>query len=462
MVQDSSITPKGLRFISLKGAGGREPNLHLVGRGEGRGLLLDCGRVGGAAGEAVRRLEACGEEPGAVWVSHVHADHVGALADVVARWPKVDVWMTRPSRDLLPFALMSQGMARERAEAIALRVKVAPWRVAVEVMPGVRLTALGAGHMPGAAMALVALEGMARDATSGEEDVARVLYTGDFCAHDQVWVGGAELPRMGAGELDLLVMEATLANEAKLDAVEYGEEVRRIKALLSERGGAVLAGASALGEGGELALLLADACRDRAPGLMVDAYMRPVFELMRRGGAGEGPLAAGASAGAALLHGLRYGSRRELRAHLEAGGVALAVGDQFQKNTTAGALLALLREDPTATLLVTNRAHPSSPAGKLLARARQERAGSSASHRAHRASARGGTSEKGGARVLHALLPTHALRWQLLAVAGQLQPAQIALVHARDGARYALKRALQKGGFEGTIHVAPSGEWLEL
>lgn len=459
MVQDSSITPKGLRFISLMGAGGREPNLHLVGRGEGRGLLLDCGRVGGAAGEAVRRLEACGEEPGAIWVSHVHADHVGALAEMVARWPKIGVWMTGESRDLLPFALMSQGIARERAEAIALRVKIAPWRMAVEVMPGVRLTALGAGHMPGAAMALVALEQMARDGVSGEEDVARVLYTGDFCAHDQVWVGGAELPRMGAGALDLLVMEATLANEAKLDAVAYGEEVERIKTLLSERGGAVLAGASALGEGVELALLLAEVCRDRAPGLMVDAYMRPVVEAVRRGGDGEGPLAVGAGEHRGLLEGLRYGSRRELRAHLEAGGVALAVGDQFQKSTTAGALLAPLRQDPTATLLVTNRAHPSSPAGKLLARARQMSAGSSPSPGT---SAKGGTLEKGGARVVHALLPTHALRWQLLAVAGQLQPAQIALVHARDGARFALKRALKKEGFKGEVHVAQSGVWLEL
>ncbi|RDV36931.1 MBL fold metallo-hydrolase [Bradymonadaceae bacterium TMQ3] len=459
MVQDSSITPKGLRFISLMGAGGREPNLHLVGRGEGRGLLLDCGRVGGAAGEAARLLDSAGEEPGAVWVSHVHADHMGALSEVVARWPRVDVWMTRQSRELLPFALMSQGMARERAEAIALKVKIAPWRVAVEVMPGVRLTALGAGHMPGAAMALVAFEGRGEDGVSGEEDVARVLYTGDFCAHDQMWVGGAELPRMGAGALDLLVMEATLATEAKLDRVEYEEEVLRIKALLSERGGAVLAGASALGEGGELALMLAEVCRGRTPGLMVDAYMRPVLEAMRRAGEGDGPLAAGASERAALLDGLRYGSRRELRAHLEAGGVALAVGDQFQKNTTAGALLARLRDDPTATLLVTNRAHPSSPAGKLLARARQKSAESSASSGA---STKGGTLEKGGARVVHALLPTHALRWQLLAVAGQLNPAQIALVHARDGARFSLKRALQKAGFEGEIHVAKSGECLPL
>ncbi|RAL20053.1 hypothetical protein DL240_19005 [Lujinxingia litoralis] len=426
MNEHSSPTHSIPGFISLSGASAREPNAHLVGTGAAAGLLLDCGKVSGPADwlEAFgREGSGVGEAPQAVWVSHVHADHVGALAELVQRWPQVPVWMSAPTKALLPFALVSQGVVRARAEAIARRARVAPWRVPVAVAPGVTLTALEAGHMAGAAMAMVEVE--------GAEGPWRMLYTADFCTHAQALLQGASLPRVAPGALDLVVMEATLATQKALDAVEYDQEVERLGGVLSERRGALLVGAAALGEAAELAAILVRALA--SPGeLLVDAYAREVVEVYGRQLASEEARAA--------LQSVRYGERRQLTQHLEAGGVVLAVGDQFQRGTTAGALLPRVAKDPRGTVVVVNRAHRSSPAGKLLRRA--------------------GTPEQAGARVVHVHLPTHALRWQLLAVAELLQPRAIALVHAADGSRHALRRALQKAGLEAPIHVAPSGQWL--
>lgn len=409
-----------LGFISHSGAKAGEPNAHELRWSEGS-VLLDCGAGAGGAAylERIKR-------PDVVWISHAHGDHSGALLAVFERWPGIKVLATKETRQLLRFALGS-GAAPARVEAAVSRVSVVEWRRFRELpgVPGARIMALEAGHIPGAAMALLELE--------GEEGLRRVLYTGDFCTHDQVITKGAGVPVVSDEfRIDLAISEAVLATDKEADRLDYEEEVRLLREEVGARRGPLLAAVLGVGEAVEVAALLAMEGRR----VMIDEYLRPIFEVSRE------------ELGA-LWEGLEFGDRREMAGHLRADGVVVAPGDQLQVGSAAQILATPLLEEPAATILIVNRARRKTGAGRLIRARRGEEI---------RWQGRSTVLE---AVVVHRRLLNHAPRWQLMSFLSALDPSTAILFHASDGARWALKRAMAEQGFQRTVEILETGELFE-
>ncbi len=411
-----------LTFISRSGAVAGQPNAHELRGASGR-LLFDCG-----AGPRGASYIATMHRPTAVWISHAHHDHCGGLFELLASWPRTTVLATTTTAKLLKFAL-SKGGAKggrgtSRVEALVRRVVVVPWQRfrAVPKMEGVKIMALPAGHVPGAAMAVV-------DWDDGGQR-RRVLYTGDFCTHDQAVVKGGGIPRIDQGpSMDAVICEAMLANDREADEVVWEEEARRLVQCVHSSRGPVVVGVGAIGESLEVATLLARAGVEG----MIDDYLQGVFEVCRHKVESE-------------WRRWKFGDRRRMRGHLRAGGVVVATGDQYRRTTTAGVLADQVVEDRRATIVVLNRAREQTGAGRLLA------------------SEMGGQMKWSGrnvnrlATVVHCQLINHAPRWQLEGFIGGVAAGKTLLVHGPTGSRWGLKRALKKKGYAGEVEVVERGE----
>ncbi len=409
-------------FISQSGAVAGEPNAHELVGPTGR-LLLDCG----ASAPGAQYVETL-DKPSAVWISHAHFDHCGGLFDVLGRWPRTVVLATKKTAQMLMFSLDSggatSGRGGGRVEALRRRITTVPWRRFRDIprMKGVQIMALGAGHVPGAAMAVVDW-GL-------DKGSRRILYTGDFCTHDQALVRGAGIPKREGGFcIDAVISEAMLASDREAEGVVWSKEADRLFDAVARRSGPAIVGTSPVGESLEVATIVARGGQQ----VMIDDYLKPLFD------------SCGDELGPARKL-MSFGNRRKLRGHLEAGGAVVATGDQYRRSTTAGTLVEPLVGDPAATIIICNRARSSTDAGRLL----DAEQGSSMRWR--------GRTLRRRAKVVHCRLPNHAPRWQLEGFIRGVGADQNFLVHATTGARWALKRSLGKKGFASEVTVVEGGE----
>lgn len=410
-----------MQFISQSGAKAGEPNAHEL-RWSGGKVLLDCG-MGPEGAAYLERME----RPDAVWISHAHGDHCGALFKVFERWPGIKVLATEETRQLLRYALGRASPAR--VEALVRRVLPVPMRKFRQIpgLGGARIMALEAGHIPGAAMAVLEVE--------DDGELRRVLYTGDFCTHDQVITKGAGVPVVSDEfRIDWVISEAVLATDKEADRLDYDLEVRRLIERLEERSGPILAGVSSVGESLEVASLLVRAGKQ----VMVDEYLRGIFAVSKEE-LGD------------VWKRLEFGDRGRLGRHFAADGAVVAPGDQYQSGSAAGVLVRALIEDPAATILIVNRARKKTGAGRLLRAWQGEREVSWQ-----------GQKLPLKAEILYGRLINHAPRWQLLGFLRALEASTTFLVHASDGARWALKRALQSQGFENEVEIPARGQSYEF
>ena len=393
-----------MEFISHSGAKAGTPNAHQLVIG-GHRILLDCG-AGGAGSGYLDSLP----RPDAVWISHAHGDHCGALLELLGRWPRLKVLAAAGGSPLIAWSLGKEGVLERRILPV-------PWQRFREIpgCPGLRMMALPAGHVPGAAMVVLEVEEQGQP--------RRVLYTGDFCTHDQAVVRGAGVPaRQGGFPIDAVISEAMLANEREADQVEWSQEAAALVEDL--RGdGPSLVGVASLGESAEVCAILAAAGIEP----MIDASLRAVLELCP--GLPDEVLA------------MSFGDWRRMRGRLRGGGVVIARGDQWRSRSAVHRLAAELLSDREATVVVLNRARQSTPAGRLVAAGRGESLKWS------------GRTVELAAGVAHRRLINHAPRWALMAMLQAVGAPVNLLVHGPTGARWALKRALEKEGFSGSIEV---------
>jgi glyoxylase-like metal-dependent hydrolase (beta-lactamase superfamily II) len=148
-------------------------NAYLVNTGE-RLVLIDAGTIAGFAptlGRLPANLRAAGIEPGAidlVILTHLHADHVGALTDAsgAAAFPNAELavaeaehafWMddgmlTRAPAEMKPFF----AAARAALKPYAAAGRVHRFQPNTEIAPGVRVEA-APGHTPGHTMVRVGI-----------------------------------------------------------------------------------------------------------------------------------------------------------------------------------------------------------------------------------------------------------------------------------------------------------------
>lgn len=221
----------------------------------------------------------------ALLITHAHLDHCGALTRVHYGAPRLPIYATAATHDLMAVLLRdalgvtARGEDWHIAEASAERLDAALAAVQPVVFGAaftagdtdVRVTAYPAGHILGAAAYLIEAEGK------------RILHTGDFCLHNQRSIGGATFPAE-VQDIDILILESTYAYQpayADETVLEQQYAVLRRMADVVALGGKVLVPSAALGRGQEVAALLADAFEQ---GLCtpfpvrVDGLVRPICD----------------------------------------------------------------------------------------------------------------------------------------------------------------------------------------
>lgn len=406
--------------------GGREvgPVALVVETGDCR-VLLDCGSSGRGAADWARELG----DVDAVWVSHAHVDHCGALPELVDGRPHLDFVCSPGTERLVAYALAGHPACdRQRAVDITEGFRTPPVRSWFEIPRGgagasIRAMAFPAGHILGASMILLEI---------GEEPT-RILYTGDFCCHDQPFVRGAAVPKPGGSfEIDVFVMEGILATNARADAVDYDAELGSFVEWVGSSDGGVLVAAQPVGEAIELATALA------ADGLEVSVHeeLGPIVDAYRRSRPDGWDLTRA--------------SEERLRGALAEGGIVVAPGDQLGAGTAARRLVADVVGREDARIALANRAYTSTLAGALLAAEPGDEVEDIPGASALRASVR------------RFDLPAHSPRWQLVETVRSVDPGKVVLIHGSKSGLFALRRAVKEAGYSGPVEVPECGDSLEI
>lgn len=191
-------------------------------------VLLDCGLT---SLEALDQAAA----PALAFLSHAHFDHGCGLRLLQQRWPHLPVYTTAATAALLD------------DEGSAASVQVLPWRTPVEVAEDLTLELWPAGHLPGAACALLTYTSAAR--------THRVFYTGDCYLSSTRLVEGMPLSALRGLNPDVLIVEGSLG--ATRYANRRHQENQLIERLRShlERRRCVIFPVPLLGLGQELLML---------------------------------------------------------------------------------------------------------------------------------------------------------------------------------------------------------------
>lgn len=262
-------------------------------------ILIDCGiKVGkDDLDEIAPRIDAI-EHIDSIVLTHAHTDHLGWLPALVHRFPDVDIYCTPETAELVPimlddcqrhhFAMMHRLKERSAYSSDVFEVAdpyepedvrlVEDLLVAlpygeVENFPAsdLRLTFVRAGHVLGAASALIEGEGR------------RVLMGGDISNETQLTVGAAHWSDIA--EVDLLVLESTYGNKPRNPLVEQQRSLVEFVAETVSRQGSVILPCFGLGRGQEVALLLAQAMeRGDLPrvSVWIDGMIRKINRVYER------------------------------------------------------------------------------------------------------------------------------------------------------------------------------------
>ncbi len=266
-----------LRVTCLTGAGQTGANAYLVSLGEWS-MLLDAGASTAAHASWLERLE---KTPDLVWLSHVHADHIGALTELRKRSSALQILMTPASKRLLPAALRYQDRRRVDTTGKTLAHLVTSLgmhhthSIAIDAQTRAHLTAYPCGHMLGAASLYLEIE--------RAEKFQRIFYLPDFSAHALPMTPRAAFPPYDENKrLDLLLMEGMLGTDKPSDKADFDANLAALVSQVTAHpceGGQLFA-LAALGESCELAFALTGG-EDGAK-IIVHDYLRPNFAASER------------------------------------------------------------------------------------------------------------------------------------------------------------------------------------
>ncbi len=236
---------------------------HII-RVNGKTLALDFGLFQGRRAESEaknRRLPFDVEELDAVVLSHAHIDHSGRLPLLLREGYEKTIWCTPATRDLCAIMLADAAHIQEKdaehlsrhnkehadplytmrdaARTVENMISV-PFKKRIEILPGVQLTFVEAGHILGSASVIL-------DCTEGGK-TTRLVFSGD--------IGRSGLPIIRDPEppdgADVVIMESTYGNRDHPAVEDAQERLAAIVSQTAKRGGKLLIPAFAVGRTQEL------------------------------------------------------------------------------------------------------------------------------------------------------------------------------------------------------------------
>jgi metallo-beta-lactamase family protein len=236
---------------------------HIV-RAGGKTVLLDCGMFQGRrteAGEKNRRLPLPVAEIDAVVLSHAHIDHAGRLPLLARERYSGPIFCTPATHDLCAVMLADSAHIQEKdaeflarhhrpylpplyesADAVqAVKQMVSmPYDRAFDVVPGVRVTFVDAGHILGSASVIV-------ESQEGGTP-RRLVFSGDVGRWGLPIIRDPVPPAGG----DAVIMESTYGDRDHAAVADMPDRLAAIVRETAARGGRVIIPAFAVGRTQEL------------------------------------------------------------------------------------------------------------------------------------------------------------------------------------------------------------------
>ena len=197
-------------------------------------------------------------DPDVILVTHAHADHIGALPVIHTLYPKVPVYTTPPTADLMKIMmkdsykiLEQRGLqtnsllpyTEEQVNHLLESLLFIPANGVLRI-GNVSITSFRAGHILGAVMFLIEGEG------------EKIFVTGDLSFQAGRTIPGAQVPH--DINPDVVIMESTYGNRTHTDRNTEERRLANDVADIISEGGFALIPAFALGRAQEVLLVLQD------------------------------------------------------------------------------------------------------------------------------------------------------------------------------------------------------------
>ena len=242
-------------FIKPLGAGSEVGRSCMHVKFQNKQFLLDCGVHPAYTGvSSLPFLDLVDlSQIDAVLITHFHLDHAAALPFLTEKTNfKGKVFMTHPTKAILKYLLNdyiriinsnSEVDFYSEQDLKNCYAKIIPidYHQVIEVS-GIKITAYNAGHVLGAAMFYLEINGVG------------LLYTGDFSREDDRHLKKAE--SMKNKQVDILITESTYGTQCHLSRAERESRFTKVVTDVVTRGGKCLLPVFALGRAQELLLIL--------------------------------------------------------------------------------------------------------------------------------------------------------------------------------------------------------------
>ena len=249
-----------MNYIFLGGAGEVGGSCMLLSVAD-RYLLFDCGiRVNKTGRDALPDLELLKQTTptlDAIFISHAHADHIGALPLAHAAYPQATIYATRPTQMLSGIMLnnavdvmMSEGQeaffTKEVVETTLARIQTLGMGNWIDLWDGFRVLFIRSGHILGAISIML------------QTPEGTFFYSGDVSTFRQKTIDGLDnisaLPSP-----DFMVCEATYGDDIHPSRTVEETKLAKAVAEVIENSGNVLIPSFALGRAQEIILILKQA-----------------------------------------------------------------------------------------------------------------------------------------------------------------------------------------------------------
>ena len=223
-------------------------------------ILIDAGmRHHERGGERIPAFSEIGKKLDAIILTHAHLDHSGALPVVAASYPNTPIYLTQPTLAIVSvllldsFKIMQLGLVAdgempifglEQIEAALSACRPIAFDAKQKIAPDVELTFRPAGHILGAASAVI------------ESSEGSIVMSGDVHGIDQITVPALTIPYQ---KPDIFVIESTYGDKLHASrALEEKRLIERIKQVVENKGSVIIP-AFAVGRSQELILLVSRA-----------------------------------------------------------------------------------------------------------------------------------------------------------------------------------------------------------